>query len=125
LNWSFFFGSLEALGSLAKTWKKSELAIAKLLGGQRVPITGRARGNVPDVAHPWLAIEVKSMKNLPSRVLTAMDQAEKSARFERDKFGLRKLPVAVLHSDFHDHRNDLVVLRLHEFIDHFVGDRSD
>ncbi len=112
---------LQTQGSLkmAKTWKASELAIAKLLGGRRVPINGRARGSAPDVAHDWLSIEVKSVKRLPALALKAMAQAEASAKFERDKFGLKKLPVAVLHSDSHPHGKDLLVMRLEEFIEHF------
>ncbi|SRR5713226_125674 len=102
-----------------KSWKASELAIAKLLGGERVPVNGRIRGSAPDVSHPWLAIEVKSTARMPALALKAMAQAEASSKWERDKFGLKKLPIAILHSDSHPHGKDLVVMRLEEFIEHF------
>jgi hypothetical protein len=104
---------------VAKTWKASELAIAKLLGGERVPINGRVRGSAPDVAHSWLAIEVKSLKNLPARMVDAMDQAEKSAAWAKRKEGKDKLPIAIIHHDRQNHHNDLVVMRLGQFMEHF------
>ncbi len=33
------------------TWKRIERSIAGIIGGERVPITGRARGDTPDVRH--------------------------------------------------------------------------
>lgn len=104
---------------MARSWKASELAIARLLGGERVPVNGRVRGSAPDVLHAWLAIEVKSWRNLPARILEAMDQAEKSAAWSLKRTGKDKLPIAVIHHDHHDHRNDLVVMRLREFMEHF------
>ncbi len=91
-----------------KRWKATERRIAALLGGRRVPVSGRGRGDQPDVAHPWLAIEVKDRTTLPGWLLDALDQAERSATAEQ-------LPVAVLHraGDRHDHA--LVVLRLADF----------
>lgn len=104
---------------MARSWKASELAIARLLGGERVPINGRVRGSAPDVQHDWLAIEVKSWARMPLRVLDAMDQAEKSAAWSLKKTGKDKLAIAVIHSDHHDHHNDLVVMRLGDFMEHF------
>lgn len=106
---------------MARSWKASELAIAHLLGGERVPINGRQRGSAPDVLHPWLSIEVKSWKNLPARILEAMDQAEKSAAWSaaHEVWSKPKLPIAVIHQDHHDHRNDFVVMRLSQFMEHF------
>ena len=104
---------------MSKSWKASELAIARLLGGERVPINGRVRGSAPDVLHDWLAIEVKSLKNLPARMVDAMDQAEKSAAWSKRKEGKDKLPIAIIHHDRQSHLNDLLVMRLGEFIEHF------
>lgn len=42
-----------------KPWKRNERRIADLLGGRRVPITGRARGDVPDIDHAAFSIECK------------------------------------------------------------------
>lgn len=102
---------------MARSWKASELAIARLLGGERVPVNGRVRGSAPDILHPWLAIEVKSWKaGLPKTVVDAHDQAEKSAQWSWAKDQQAKLPIAVIHHDHHDHKADFVVLRLEDFL---------
>ena len=95
-----------------KRWKQTERKIAALLGGRRVPVSGRGRGDAPDVAHRWLSIEVKDRATLPAWLLDALAQAEASAT-------PAQLPVAVLHraGDRHDHA--LVVLRLADFVDWF------
>lgn len=99
-----------------KRWKAIERRIAALLGGRRVPVSGRGRGDQPDIAHRWLSLEVKDRATLPAWLLDALDQAEASATAEQ-------LPVAVLHraGDRHDHA--LVVLRLGAFIERF-GDAA-
>ena len=96
-----------------KRWKATERRIAALLGGRRVPVSGRGRGDQPDIAHPWLSLEVKDRASLPAWLLDALDQAERSAT-------PAQLPVAVLHraGDRHDHA--LVVLRLADFVDWFA-----
>jgi len=87
-------------------WKAAERAIAQRLGGDRVPVNGR--GNTPDIAHPWLAIEVKDRERLPIWLRRALDQAQAGAR-------PGQLPVAVLHEAGRRHDDDLVVLRLADF----------
>jgi len=68
-------------------WKRHERLIARALGGQRQPNTGK-RG--PDVvAGPW-AIEVKTWRTLPQWLLAAISQAEEGAR------ATGKLPLVVL-----------------------------
>jgi hypothetical protein len=68
-------------------WKAHERAIARLLGGQRQPNTGK-RG--PDVvAGPW-AVEVKTRRTLPKWLLAAVVQAEEGAR------ATGRLPLVVL-----------------------------
>ena len=49
-----------------KDWKACERRIADLLGGQRIPITGRQRGETPDIEHEALSIEVKLKKAFPA-----------------------------------------------------------
>lgn len=93
-------------------WKRTEREVARLLGGRRVPITGRARGDAPDVAHPWLSIEVKERSSLPRWLLTALRQARAAARDGQ-------LPVVVLHQTGQRHNDDLVVLRLADFREWF------
>jgi hypothetical protein len=91
-----------------KLWKKTERMIAARLGGRRVPITGRQRGDVPDIAHDVYSIEVKSRKTLPTWLREAVAQAVAAQRGTQ-------LPVAILHQRGTRHDDDLVVLRLADF----------
>lgn len=93
-------------------WKRAERRIAQLTGGCRVPVTGR-RGQ-PDVAHPWLAIEVKTRERLPRWLVAALAQA-------RDAASSDQLPVVVLHERGMRYRDALLVLRLADFLDWFGG----
>jgi hypothetical protein len=88
--------------------ERSERKIAELLGGRRVPVSGRQRGDVPDVYHPALSIEVKARKCIPAWIQDAMKQAEASARYGQ-------LPVAVLHQSGQRYRDALVLVRLGDF----------
>ena len=57
------------------TWKQAERDWAEFLGGVRVPITGRARGDEPDIRHDRFSIEVKAGKVLSNRTRQGMKQA--------------------------------------------------
>jgi hypothetical protein len=96
-----------------KRWKQTERRIAALLGGRRVPVSGRGRGDEPDIVHPWLALEVKDRAALPLWLLDALAQAEASATPEQ-------LPVAVLHRAGDRHDAALVVMRLGAFVGRFI-----
>ncbi len=98
-----------------KDWKACERRIAELLGGQRIPVTGRQRGDAPDIEHPTLSIECKSRKKLPAWIENAMRQAETSAKDGR-------LPVVVLHQDRAPYAESLVVLRLDDFANYLKGE---
>jgi hypothetical protein len=98
-----------------KRWKATERRIAALLGGRRVPVSGRGRGDAPDIAHPWLALEIKDRAVLPAWLLDALDQAERSAT-------PAQLPAAVLHRAGDRHDAALVVLRLSDFVAWFGAD---
>ena len=93
-----------------KDWKTCERRIAQLLGGQRVPVSGRARGYAPDVEHPDLAIECKSRRQLPAWLLDALAQARAATKDGR-------VPVVVLHQDRQQYRDALVVMRLADFLE--------
>ena len=58
-----------------KAWKRSERRIASLVGGTRVPVSGRGRGDNPDIRCDWLSPEVKSRRTLPLWLRQAMVQA--------------------------------------------------
>lgn len=91
-----------------KCWKRAERRIAELLGGRRVPVSGRQRGATPDVEHDALSIEVKTRKSLPVWLEDALRQAEASS-------GAGQTPVAVLHQHGQRYRDALVVMRLKDF----------
>lgn len=85
------------------SWKRAERAIAKILGGTRIPINGR-KG--PDIAHPRLAVEVKSRTDLPAYLWEWLGQAAEGAE-------AGKTPIVVLHRAGKSHLvDDLVVMRL-------------
>jgi hypothetical protein len=88
-----------------RAWKRSERRVAAIIGGERVPVSGRQRGDVPDIAHPTLSVEVKHRRAIPAWLLTAMAQASAAARPDQT-------PVAILHRHGARHRDDLAVMRL-------------
>ncbi len=92
-----------------KTWKASERAIARRLGGRRVGNSGR---DTEDVSHAWLSIEVKTRRSLPAWLLGAMAQARRNSPPTR-------LPMVVLHKVGQRHDGDLVVVTLADFQDWF------
>jgi hypothetical protein len=97
-----------------KDWKQAERRIADILSGQRVPVSGRTRGDRPDIKHPTLSVEVKSRKSLPAWIENAMQQAKAAS-----KNG--ELPVAVLHQDGERYTDALVIIRLKDFADYVKG----
>jgi hypothetical protein len=64
-------------------WKRTERTIVSLLGGTRVPGTGRAGGDATDVAHPPLRFECKHRRSLPTWLTEAMAQAAVLAGVEK------------------------------------------
>ena len=91
-------------------WKATEREVAKRLGGRRVPITGRQRGDVPDVAHPVWSVEVKHRRVLPSWLHTAMSQAICAVRDDQ-------VPIVVLHEAGRLHDGDYVVVRMRDWVE--------
>lgn len=62
-------------------WKAIEREWAGYLNGTRVPVTGRKSGDVPDIDHDYLAIEIKaSSRQLNGTMARAIEQAQKAAR---------------------------------------------
>jgi hypothetical protein len=92
-----------------KDWKTCERKVAALLGGKRVPVSGRSCGDSPDIQHDLLSIEVKSRRKLPIWIEDAMTQAETCAQGGQ-------LPVVVLHQDNQRYQDALVVMRLKDLL---------
>jgi hypothetical protein len=99
----------------SQSWKATERFIAEQLGGRRVPITGRQRGDAPDIAHDRWSIEVKRRSGpyaFPQWLVTALEQAD--AANPGDKVSL----VVVEHAHGSGRRKDhYALLRLPDFID--------
>lgn len=94
-------------------WKQGERIIAKLLGCERIPLTGRSRGKaMADLVSDFLSVEVKTRKALPVFLADAIDSAERGAEYAQRKDGRTRLPIAVIHADRTDYRRSLVVMRL-------------
>ena len=89
-------------------WKTAERKIAAILGGWRVPVSGRGLGDNPDIEHPALSVEVKARASFPAWLEDALRQAETSATDG-------KTPAVVLHGDRRRYSDALVVCRLSEF----------
>ncbi len=89
-------------------WKRVERQIAAMLGGRRVPVTGRTRGDAPDVEHPAYSLEVKSRNTIPGWLSEAVEQAVASARDNR-------VPVVVVHTNGKRYADALAVVRLADF----------
>lgn len=60
-------------------WKYTERVVAAMLGGTRVPVSGRQRGATPDIQHARWSIEVKRKQALPKWLFQdAFEQADAS-----------------------------------------------
>ena len=100
-----------------RSWKRYERRIAAVLGGTRVPVTGRSRGDRPDVEDPRLSIEVKQRAHVLGWLLKTMAQAEAAAQADQ-------IPVVVVHEVGQPYRRSVVMLRLEDFADWF-GDMHE
>lgn len=83
-----------------------------MLGGERVPVSGRQRGDAPDIKHDWLSLEVKDRKRLPAWLHDAMAQAQASKRGDQ-------LPAVILHEAGKRHSKDMVLMSLEDFKEWF------
>jgi hypothetical protein len=110
---------------LSRRWKPVERKLAELLGAERVPVSGRARGWAPDLEHPDYALEVKSRAKVGVALTEGMDQAVKAAAWAKRRQGRDKLPVVLLHQDGQHYENTFVVVRLKDARDWWgIGDSA-
>jgi hypothetical protein len=94
------------------TWKAAERAIAALLGGERIPVTGRTSGERADINHAEYALEVKHGKQVPALLVKALSQAVKAAKFYLDKGEGERIPIVVLHPEGARYDESLLVIQL-------------
>lgn len=73
---------------------------------ERIPVSGRRRGDKPDIRHPFFSIEAKHGRKAISAFLAdAWDQACKSVRGQQ-------IPMVILHKHGTNYDDSLVVIRL-------------
>lgn len=95
----------------SRAWKDAEKGVADLLGGERVS-NSKLGLRSSDVETPVYSVEVKSRKELPNWLVNAVGQAHRNAAHG-------KLPLVVLHQVGCRRMNDLVIVRMDEFIEWF------
>ena len=104
-----------------KLWKQNERETAKRLGGKRVPITGRQRGDQPDIEHGALSIECKHRNVIPNWIKDAIDQAVASIK------NPEQVPIVQVHEKGANRDNDLIIMRMIDFqaLSWWEGDTND
>lgn len=102
-----------------KKWKRFETRVAKYLGGERIPVTGKGRGD-RDVETPLLCIQTKYRNAIWATLLRWMDEICLTSLTHR------KTGVLVLAKPGMDTGDALVVMRLRDFQDfHGSAPRPD
>lgn len=93
-------------------WKALERAVARQLGGRRTSYLGLGGMPMPDVETEVYSVECKCRKRLPEWITGALAQAHRLAT-------QGKLPLVVLHEMGTRHGEDIVCLRLEDFVEWF------
>lgn len=83
--------------------KEVEKHIAKMFNGKRIGLLGKE-----DVLHPIYSIEVKSRKKFVGKKW--IEQCKKN---NQDN----KIPIVVVHEANKNHKNDLVIINIEDFIE--------
>lgn len=99
--------------SIRRSWKRIEQRVAEYIGGRRIPVTGRQRGDAPDIEHNWLSPEVKYRAELPKWLFEARAQSEASARH-------CQMPIQVYVEKGMQIGDAFVVVRLSDFRDRWL-----
>lgn len=102
------------------TWKNTERIIARLFGGERRGADYRNRfgsGGKNDVIGVGnRSIEIKHTKNPTYGLIkSSVDQAVANRDNDTD------VPLAVIHTSGRNHNNDLVFMRLDDYLDFYVS----
>ena len=61
-------------GGRVTAWRRTERRVAADRGGTCVPVTWRAHGDAPDIAHNRLSLEVKHRAALPAWLTDALER---------------------------------------------------
>lgn len=100
--------------SHSETWKAVERALATLLGGERIPVTGRVMGSAPDIDHPDLAIEVKHGRSIPKLLQRAMTQAIAARGFYLKRGKGDRIPCVIFHPEGARYDESFVIVRVRD-----------
>jgi hypothetical protein len=96
---------------MTSTWKHTERKIAALVGGQRTSKTGLG-SETPDVENEAWSVEVKHRATVPEWLSGALAQSKRNAT-------PGKLPLVVIHQAGARHCDDMVMVRLADFVEWF------
>lgn len=96
-----------------KPCKQNERALAKYIGGERIPVPGRASGDAPDIKHNWLSVEVRLRMRIPSWIKEGIAQAKKSAMG-------KQMPVLIIREKFQKVDDALICMTLKEFRERYL-----
>ena len=105
------------------TWKQAEREIAERMGGKRVPVTGRDRGDAPDVDVPMFSVEVKAGRNALSAATIKLAQAQAEASAAKD--GKEPISVHVQMSGRGNPRVRVVCWDFERFCEYFGLEVND
>lgn len=78
-----------------------------------MPVSGRARGDAPDIEHNWLSVEVKHRRKLPDWLHDAMSQAKASQRGQQ-------MPIVILHEKGKRVGECYAIVMLEDFADRWI-----
>jgi len=96
---------------MKKTWKATERAVARIFKGERTSNQGLGSA-VPDVVSDTYCVEVKHREKLPAWIKLMVKQARVNGRAD-------KLSLVVLHELNARHDDDIVLVRLGDFVEWF------
>lgn len=101
-----------------KSWKAAERRIAQFFpNGRRRGADFRGeQGGKTDIIAPGWSIEVKQSKRPTFGLM-----CEAVAQAERNRVNPADIPVAVVHRQGDRYSDSLVIMRLEEFVAHFIG----
>lgn len=92
--------------AIRQGFKAMERRVAQALGGKRVPVTGRERGDAPDVEHELFSIECKQgARGLPAWFTEGYKQAIAAWR-------PGQLPIVIYHTVGTRHEDAVVCIRV-------------
>lgn len=89
-------------------WKRYETRVAKILGGERIPVTGKDRAD-RDVETPLLYVQTKFRKTIPDWLFEWLDGICLAAK-PVDKIG-----IVVMAQPGMDAGDSVVMMRLRDF----------